>query len=115
MRIVSMHRRHNVAFDQPRTSAQQRYQALVIVLVEHRPPLLIFGIPLAEPGYGHSDYPNWQMGSLRRTYRLNFIPAASRSHVSAVRPRSRNLNFCTLPLSVRGNSPTNSTKRGIAK
>ena len=56
MRIMRMHRRHDVAFDQPRTSAQQRDQALMIVLVEHR-LLLVFRIPLAEPGNGHSITP----------------------------------------------------------
>src|SRR5262249_37917227 len=40
---------------------------------------------------------------------------ASRSHVLSVTPRSRNLYFCTLPLSVVGSACTNSRYRGTAK
>ena len=132
-----MDRRHHMAFDQARAAAKKRDQSLVVMLVE-------FGLgavlrfPLTEPGNGHATI---QFASHRRyrvvmgrpresgddrsisalmyyciiIYRFSLIPAASRSHVCADRPRSRNLNFCTLPLSVRGSSSTNSTKRGIAK
>src|SRR5262245_10434496 len=47
--------------------------------------------------------------------RLTTIPAASRSQVRSVMPRSRSLYFWILPFSVVGRSSTNSRKRGTAK
>ncbi len=47
-------------------------------------------------------------GFLTSAWRTRLSPAASRSHVLSVTPRSRSLYFWTLPLSVLGSSSMNS-------
>lgn len=50
-----------------------------------------------------------------RCYLVTLYPAASRSQVWGVTPRSRRTFFCGRPTRVLGRSSTNSTYRGTAK
>jgi hypothetical protein len=62
MRIMRVNRRHDVAFNQTRDTADQRDQPLVVVLVEDGLGAVRRSgarVPLAKPGYSHEQFPCW--------------------------------------------------------